>query len=277
MYTFPTYTTCCVIYLKMNIDVRESYSTLSLEYNSTISNIKKAYHKLALQYHPDRNPNDPEAVKKFNKIKKAYEVLIKYQKEVTQRSKTEKEVSQPKECSPTQQPPPNEFELALTLEEMLTGCSKSQSIKRLVTTNSSNDGAEESATLKLVIKPGSIPGTRVKISQQGDKIFNQIPADVIFIVKEKHCKNSLLKLSKDKKYNVEYVANITSKEAVLGVNKLEIPTLENDTVTISVKGVINLDTIHKIPDRGLPFGERNRGDMIIKFNIIYGIKILLTI
>lgn len=255
----------------MITDVRKSYSILGLEYNSNASSIKKAYHKLALKYHPDRcDPGDPEAVKNFNEIKKAYEVLIKFQKEETNRNKTASEVSQPKESSPTQQPPPNEFELALTLEEMLTGCTKNQTIKRLVTTDSNSSEKAENAILKVTIKAGSVPGTRVKLSQQGDKIFNQIPADVIFIVKEKPCEKSLFKLSRDKKYNVEYIANITSKEAVLGVDKLEIPTLEKDTVTISVKGIITVDTFYKILNRGLPFGEGKRGELIVKFNILYG-------
>jgi translocation protein SEC63 len=43
--------------------------------DAPIEKIKKAYRKLALLYHPDRNPDNPEASAKFIIISKAYECL----------------------------------------------------------------------------------------------------------------------------------------------------------------------------------------------------------
>ncbi len=43
--------------------------------DATTSQIKKAYRKLAMMYHPDKNPDDPEASEKFHDINAAYEVL----------------------------------------------------------------------------------------------------------------------------------------------------------------------------------------------------------
>jgi translocation protein SEC63 len=48
---------------------------LEVENNAPIEKIKKAYRKLALLYHPDRNQNNPEASAKFIMISKAYECL----------------------------------------------------------------------------------------------------------------------------------------------------------------------------------------------------------
>lgn len=52
------------------------YKVLELDKNATKSDIKKAYRKLARKYHPDLNPNDTEAQKKFQRINEAHEVLI---------------------------------------------------------------------------------------------------------------------------------------------------------------------------------------------------------
>lgn len=51
------------------------YKVLGLDKNATTDDIKKAYRKLARQHHPDLNPNDKEANKKFQQINEANEVL----------------------------------------------------------------------------------------------------------------------------------------------------------------------------------------------------------
>ena len=51
------------------------YRTLSVAKNASGGEIKKAYRKLAMQYHPDRNPDDQEAEEKFKACTEAYEVL----------------------------------------------------------------------------------------------------------------------------------------------------------------------------------------------------------
>lgn len=51
------------------------YKTLAVEKNADAETIKKAYRKLARKYHPDVNPNDKEAHKKFQQINEANEVL----------------------------------------------------------------------------------------------------------------------------------------------------------------------------------------------------------
>ncbi len=54
---------------------RDYYEVLGVDKNTTPEELKKAYRKLALQYHPDRNPGDKEAEEKFKEAAEAYDVL----------------------------------------------------------------------------------------------------------------------------------------------------------------------------------------------------------
>ncbi len=57
------------------MDYIDYYKTLDVSKSATEAEIKKAYRKLARKYHPDLNPNDKEAEKKFKEINEANEVL----------------------------------------------------------------------------------------------------------------------------------------------------------------------------------------------------------
>ena len=54
---------------------RDYYKVLDVPRNATEAEIKKAYRRLAMKYHPDRNPNDREAEERFKEAKEAYEIL----------------------------------------------------------------------------------------------------------------------------------------------------------------------------------------------------------
>ena len=54
---------------------RDYYEILGVSKSSTADEIKKAYRKVAMQFHPDRNPGDKEAEEKFKEAAEAYEVL----------------------------------------------------------------------------------------------------------------------------------------------------------------------------------------------------------
>jgi len=54
---------------------KDYYQILGLDRNAVEDEIKKAYRKLALQYHPDHHPNDSESEEKFKELGEAYAVL----------------------------------------------------------------------------------------------------------------------------------------------------------------------------------------------------------
>lgn len=57
------------------MEKRDYYEVLGVEKTATADEIKKAYRKKAMQYHPDRNPGDKEAEEKFKEAAEAYDVL----------------------------------------------------------------------------------------------------------------------------------------------------------------------------------------------------------
>src|SRR5437879_8583551 len=59
---------------------RDYYAVLGIEKGAGEEEIKKAYRKLAVKYHPDKNPGDKTAEEQFKELGEAYEVLCDPQK-----------------------------------------------------------------------------------------------------------------------------------------------------------------------------------------------------
>ncbi|CAH1098973.1 unnamed protein product [Psylliodes chrysocephalus] len=59
----------------LKIEDMDLYEILNIDINSSATEIKKAYRKQALQCHPDKNPDDPNAAKKFHELSKILEIL----------------------------------------------------------------------------------------------------------------------------------------------------------------------------------------------------------
>ncbi|MBL7931648.1 MAG: J domain-containing protein, partial [Bacteroidia bacterium] len=57
------------------MDFKDYYKILGIPKNATADDIKKAYRKLAIKYHPDKNQNDKAAEEKFKEVNEANEVL----------------------------------------------------------------------------------------------------------------------------------------------------------------------------------------------------------
>jgi molecular chaperone DnaJ len=55
---------------------RDYYQVLEVERSASVEEVKRAYRKLAVKFHPDKNPDDPHAEEKFKELGEAYDVLM---------------------------------------------------------------------------------------------------------------------------------------------------------------------------------------------------------
>lgn len=55
--------------------MKDPYKVLGVKVGDDLDTVKKAYRKLAMKYHPDRNPGNPEAEERFKEVSKAWEYL----------------------------------------------------------------------------------------------------------------------------------------------------------------------------------------------------------
>src|SRR6266702_6255366 len=55
---------------------RDYYEVLGVGRNASEEEIKRAYRKLAVKFHPDKNPDDPHAEERFKELAEAYDVLM---------------------------------------------------------------------------------------------------------------------------------------------------------------------------------------------------------
>lgn len=317
---------------------KDYYQTLGIQKNATDDDIKKAYRKLAMKYHPDKNKT-PGAEEKFKEVAEAYEVLSDKKKRDVYDLHGEEGLKggvpggtagqnfsytfhgDPRatfaqffgsaspfqaffdlggggtrmffgeddtDCevgpfarsghnpfrsqsfnfaNPTRkqqrQDPPIEYDLYVTLDQVMSGCTKKMKISRKVI---GVDGSidKEDKYLTVNVKPGWKAGTRITFQKQGDQYPNKIPADIVFIIRDKP-HPTFVREGSDIKYN----ARVTLKQALTGTS-IQVPTLANEPVTLNFQNeIIKPSTTRRLQGHGLPFPKEpsRRGNLIVTFDI----------
>lgn len=273
------------------------YKILGIDKKATESEIKKAYRKLARKFHPDVNPNDKEAEKKFKAINEANEVLSnsenrkKYDKygkdwkhaeefeKAQQQQQSQRAYSQQRSSGPYTDSDYSDF-----FESMFGGGGRrSQSVryrgqdfnaelhldlrdvytthKRTLTVNGKN--------IRLTIPAGVKNGQVIKIKEKGGEGINGGPNGDLFIQFTIQ-NNTAFKRDNNNLYTT---ANIDLYTAVLG-GEITVDTF-NGKVKLKVKPETQNGTQVKLKGKGFPIYKKEGefGDLYITYNVLIPTKL----
>jgi DnaJ family protein B protein 4 len=256
---------------------RDFYMMLGLRNTAQVDEILQAYKSLANEWHPDVHVgriDSMEAEMNFEALAQAFQVLSNAESRAIYDQHGEGNVAFQYRAGRvifnelfgdpflgSIQDPPIKREFNVSLKNLYYGSTKKINITKHIHTEDGRVSAS-TKTLEIPVKAGWKAGTKITFQKEGDVRPNVIPADIVFILKEKP--HSYFKREKD---NLVYSAYITLKQALCGV-KLSIPTLDGQQISIQINEPISPDRVHVISGKGLPNSKTGlHGDILVKFNI----------
>ncbi|ESN99001.1 hypothetical protein HELRODRAFT_155930 [Helobdella robusta] len=330
---------------------KDYYKILGLQKGASDDELKKAYRKMALKYHPDKN-KAAGAEEKFKEVAEAYEVLSdpnkkeiydKYGEEGLKRgaggandgggtsttytfhgdphetfrmffggedpfkmfggmpgnssfqftsnmdvdddgpgvnmfsnffpgmgggnmgSGVHRSYSQGSHDSQKKQDPTITYDVLVTLEEVYKGTNKKMKITKKVLSPDRRTTKPEDKILALEIKPGWKEGTKITFAKEGDQKPNKIPADIVFIIKDKPHPLFVRDGS-----DIKYKHKLSLRDAILGTT-IQIPNLDGRRISKEIGPLRSSSYTLKIPNEGLPISKtpNKRGDLIVEFEVFF--------
>jgi curved DNA-binding protein len=269
---------------------KDYYKILGIEKNSSPADIKKAYRKLAMKYHPDHTKGDKKAEEKFKTISEAYAVLSDPEK----RKQYDTYGSADFQQRFTQEDIFRNFDLSDILKEFgfggasfstggggrqsrfefgqggpfggfyqQRGPSKGNDLvyELPLTLKEISSGARKtidirhagrSEKLTVTIPKGMIPGKKIRLSGKGEQSSSGGPPGDLFI-KSRFVKDPLYEVDG---YDLHLKREISLTQAILGT-QITIPTLYDTELTMKIPPGTNNKTKMRLPGQGLP---KMRGD-----------------
>ncbi|CAL4115335.1 unnamed protein product [Meganyctiphanes norvegica] len=155
-------------------------------------------------------------------------------------------------------------DLYVSLEDISKGTTKKMKITRMVTNPDGQSTRQEEKVLTLNIKPGWKEGTKITFEKEGDQLPGKIPADIVFVIRDKP--HSIFKREGS---NILYTAKLTLRDALCG-GRISVPTLEGQKVTLNLsQEVIKPQTVKRMQGYGLPYPKdpSRKGDIVVHFDI----------
>ena len=153
------------------MDKKDYYAILNIDPKATVKEIKSAYRQMALKYHPDHNPHNPNAAEQFGLVQMAYEVLghsesrKKYDRYYTPRPQKPAPEPPRKTRSATSKPQKSKnlrYNLYVRLEDLVHETERSIRFMR------TGKKEKETVQIKVKIPRGAFHHQRLKVARYGD-------------------------------------------------------------------------------------------------------------
>ncbi|ESO84820.1 hypothetical protein LOTGIDRAFT_221747 [Lottia gigantea] len=161
------------------------------------------------------------------------------------------------------QDPSIERDLYLGLEEVFHGCTKKMKISRRVMNEDGHTSSIRDKILTITVKTGWKPGTRITFPKEGDQGPNNVPADIVFVVKDKPHPRF-----RREGTNLIHTARVPLGKALTGCT-VEINTLDDRVLHIPINDIIKPGFKKVVPGEGMPVSTdpSEKGDLVIEFDI----------
>ncbi len=157
-----------------------------------------------------------------------------------------------------------QHDLNLTLEELHQGCTKKMKISRRVL---SADGSlrMDEKIVEIVVKPGWKSGRKIRFPKEGDHYHGRIPADIVFVVKEKP--HSVYKRDGN---DLTFTSVISLKDALCGFT-VSVPCIDKMVKSMQITEIVSPKTVKRLSGCGMPLSKYpgRYGDLIVKFDILF--------
>lgn len=251
------------------MNLKDALQLLGLVQVQNLDDVRKAYRKLALKFHPDHNPGDKVAVEKFRELKDAYDYILETYKdedlEVTDPgiySQSAGAEDHPKSAPKKPKPTPDDrplnlkYVLHLSIYEAAEGCNKTiQYIRQSI------ELTNETVRLSVTVPAGVIDGQKLRVQGEGSRDGVRPAGDLIVHV---HIDTHPL-FSKEGR-NVRMDLPLSLSEAILGCEK-SVPTLYGFS-SLKIPAGTKSGQIFRLRGKGFPrvqgFGK---GDFLIRILI----------
>ncbi|XP_014491696.1 dnaJ homolog subfamily B member 13 [Vigna radiata var. radiata] len=253
------------------------YDILQVDRDAKDEDLKRAYKRLAMKWHPDKNlTNKEDAESMFKQVSEAYEVLSDPHKRALFDSTLKARVEPAADAgasgdggptryqNPLPKAPPMECKVPCTLEELYKGIAKEVKISRSIIQAPGQRKLVEEVFL-VQLQPGWKKGTKLTYLEKGYELENHRPADlVLFIYEELH------RVYTRDRDDLVVTQKISLVEALTGYT-VKLVTLDGRNLTVPIDQIIHPEYEKVVEREGMPLPKepKKKGNLRIKFKITF--------